>query len=85
MKMLSTVPIAERLLRDNAKAALVALGVSRDKAEEMLELAVKTGFSAWFIWIVVFNGYFDVKKITIEFDGSEEEYQALKGRKSNDN
>lgn len=79
MKMLGTVTIAERLLRGNAQAALVALGVDESKSAEMLELAVKTGFAAWFMWIVVFkDGLFDVKKITIDFDGSDEQNAALK-------
>ena len=79
MKMLGTVMIADRLLQENAQAALAALGVGKNKAAEMLELAVKTGFAAWFMWIVIYkDGFFDVKKITIDFDGSDEQYGALK-------
>ncbi len=79
MKMLGTVMIADRLLQENAQAALVALGVGKSKAGEMLELAVKTGFAAWFMWIVIYkDGLFDVKKITIDFDGSDEQHGVLK-------
>lgn len=87
MKMLGTVMIADRLLQENAQAALVALGVDESKSAEMLELAVKTGFAAWFIWIVIYkDGLFDIKKITIDFDGSDEQYAAAleRGSKNDD-